>query len=1086
MSFVGRERELALLAESLHRAASGRHGHVLLSGSAGQGCTRLLDELTHRVAELPGVRIARGRAHEPMAGLPFQAVGDALATALREIPAEALPDVLGRGAHDLCGVVPGLADRLDELGIERAPPRLEAPDQLGKRVVESIVGVLEHLAGDGVLLLVLEDLHRADPATRGLAGTLVGIGRPLRVALVVSVQSDELHRRHPMRALAAALRDDPEVVAIDLGPLSGPEVERLVEGDLGMRPTASVLSAIVAGARGEPLMALQLARAAVTLEGIPLSDPLDQLILARLEALPTGAQRAVRLLAAARRPLSRVELRSVRSAEGIVTPRDVTAGVESGLLAEHDGTVCVAHDLLAEAIEAADLPPERQARHAALAEIPGVSPAVAAWHWAHAGRTVLAHAAHVAAAEQARVVDPGETTLSHLVRALEMPGAAPVWPDDQGPILVAAARASAAAGSSRRAAVLMRRAITARAASSRGDRMRTRGTAVRAALADLHEQLARYQWAGGDLQAAIAALGKAEALTPADAEATRARVLAALSQFLMIEGRFEASLPVARRARAAAEAAIGRGDDARRELASTACTLGVDVAYLGDLDAGLVLLEEAAVVARSAGRLDDLMRVAANRTTLLDLDSRREAALAVVTEGIRDAAEGGLSGTYGAFLRGNAADILFQLGRWPEAERECRAAMEWSPASLAWSSPVLYLGLLLAESRADEEAAGLVGQALLQLENVPAGQLGALLERAAVSLALWRGEAADALAIAERAWPRVLETDDPAQIALAASTSLEAAAAAASVGRLERDFGMLAAARELSERVLPEAERRVREAGLPEGLGARAEADLHLATARAHRDRLRGASDPAAWDALAGAWTARGLPYPVAKARWWQALSILEWGAQRDEATEAEREAARAAAREPLSESLVIARSLGALPLVRAVIDLAARARISLPAGGERVAAIPIRPDSMVGMPKTDGREATAAQHVAVGPGSIGSQPRPGDARGGEVARLIEERILASLRNGPRDSYGLSPRERDVLEVLAEGRTDRDIAARLFISERTVHVHVRRILAKLGVSSRTEAASLAIRQGLVPEITPLPAGRQARSDPALP
>ena len=52
--------------------------------------------------------------------------------------------------------------------------------------------------------------------------------------------------------------------------------------------------------------------------------------------------------------------------------------------------------------------------------------------------------------------------------------------------------------------------------------------------------------------------------------------------------------------------------------------------------------------------------------------------------------------------------------------------------------------------------------------------------------------------------------------------------------------------------------------------------------------------------------------------------------------------------------------------------------------------------------------------------------------------------------------------------IVAEGRTDRDIATRLFISERTVHVHVRRILAKLGVSSRTDAAGLAIRQGLVP------------------
>ena len=55
----------------------------------------------------------------------------------------------------------------------------------------------------------------------------------------------------------------------------------------------------------------------------------------------------------------------------------------------------------------------------------------------------------------------------------------------------------------------------------------------------------------------------------------------------------------------------------------------------------------------------------------------------------------------------------------------------------------------------------------------------------------------------------------------------------------------------------------------------------------------------------------------------------------------------------------------------------------------------------------------------------------------------------------------------EVLAVICEGRTDREIAERLFISERTVHVHVRRVLAKLGVSSRTQAATMALRQGLV-------------------
>ncbi|NEC17506.1 helix-turn-helix domain-containing protein, partial [Streptomyces parvus] len=65
-------------------------------------------------------------------------------------------------------------------------------------------------------------------------------------------------------------------------------------------------------------------------------------------------------------------------------------------------------------------------------------------------------------------------------------------------------------------------------------------------------------------------------------------------------------------------------------------------------------------------------------------------------------------------------------------------------------------------------------------------------------------------------------------------------------------------------------------------------------------------------------------------------------------------------------------------------------------------------------------------------------------------------------------SFGLTPREQDVHRLVAAGHTNRKIAEELFISPKTASVHVSNILAKLGVSSRGEAAALAHRLRLYP------------------
>lgn len=78
----------------------------------------------------------------------------------------------------------------------------------------------------------------------------------------------------------------------------------------------------------------------------------------------------------------------------------------------------------------------------------------------------------------------------------------------------------------------------------------------------------------------------------------------------------------------------------------------------------------------------------------------------------------------------------------------------------------------------------------------------------------------------------------------------------------------------------------------------------------------------------------------------------------------------------------------------------------------------------------------------------------------------------------------LTPRERAVLDLVAEGRTNRQVGAELFISEKTVSVHLSRVMAKLGASSRTEAVSVAYARGLLLPRSSPPASGVAPADHA--
>ena len=83
----------------------------------------------------------------------------------------------------------------------------------------------------------------------------------------------------------------------------------------------------------------------------------------------------------------------------------------------------------------------------------------------------------------------------------------------------------------------------------------------------------------------------------------------------------------------------------------------------------------------------------------------------------------------------------------------------------------------------------------------------------------------------------------------------------------------------------------------------------------------------------------------------------------------------------------------------------------------------------------------------------------------------VAARLVSALADGPRTARTerdqLTRREREVLELIVRGRSNKRIAFELGIAEKTVKAHVGHVLAKLGVTDRTQAALLAVREGLV-------------------
>jgi DNA-binding NarL/FixJ family response regulator len=85
-----------------------------------------------------------------------------------------------------------------------------------------------------------------------------------------------------------------------------------------------------------------------------------------------------------------------------------------------------------------------------------------------------------------------------------------------------------------------------------------------------------------------------------------------------------------------------------------------------------------------------------------------------------------------------------------------------------------------------------------------------------------------------------------------------------------------------------------------------------------------------------------------------------------------------------------------------------------------------------------------------------------------KVTKNVLEKLVGMQGKGSQQD-DLTAREREVLVLIADGATNKEIAAKLVVSENTARNHVSHILSKLGFSRRSEAAAYAVRKGLVKE-----------------
>ncbi len=973
--FVGRRAELARLDAAFEAASEDAASAVaVVGGDAGVGKSRFVAELARRAEARGGLALVGACLELVDRSLPYAPVIEVLRELLKRVDPVVLDEVLGSARNELGALVPELdGERTVAVGDDVAQGRL----------FEHLLGVLERLGEHTATLVVLEDLHWADRSTLDLLVFLARNLRDARVLVVGTYRSDELHRRHPLRSVLAELERSGRVLREQLLPFERQELRELMAAICEAQPNDDLVEDVLARSEGNAFFAEELLAVSRDDGGAALPPTLRDVLLARVDTLPPAARTLLRTLAVIGSRASHSLLLAVsRQPEDEVLEALRAAADHQVLVVEEHG-YRFRHALLSEAIYDDLLPGERVRIHSATAaaltahpdvfDLAGIDiDAELACHWFSAHDLPNALVASVRAAESARRMYAYPEALAHYERALELweqvPDASRLAAASLVEVLRGAALAAELSGRQDLAAALMQRAL---------DEIDEARDPVGAAI--VHERLARYLWLiNRPLEELLPHNEAAVALVPPEPPSTeRAVVLASLAQQLMLHDRNE---PALEWGLAAIDAARAAG--AREVEGHARNTYGTALAHLGDLDLGLAELVAAREIGRETASWVDVARAAINISGVLERASRYAEALDAARHGMAEIEAHGLTLGYGIWLRTHVISVLFEMGRWSEAEDELRVVDRFDLVGIeafhrddAHFTLSLHRGDLVGARRA---------VAALHARTVRSGIEGVISPYPAAMLAVADGDLESASRMLDE-WV----ASEPEQHGREAPDWLIIGLLCAYADRATTDSGFRPRVHELRDLLQSTLARRLGTAAAKPDLAALA------MWADAEVTRADGQSDPAQWARVVAHWREHGRLPHLAYARWREGEAHLLAGASH-------------AATPALREAFELAGEMGAAPIRDGVMELARRSHVDI-----------------------------------------------GLTRSGERAP------------NPLDTCGLTPREVEVLGLVAQGRTNRQIGESLFISVKTASVHVSNILMKLDAQNRGEAAAIARDRGLL-------------------